>query len=266
MVSDGLKIVMNNSPKKNGFTLIELLVVIVIIAVLVGILLPSLTEARNRAKSITCRSNLKEMALGFMMYLEDNDGYVFPLIHYGRADEGELGKYWYFGFETVSSSTMPEGSRQIDRDLAKLYPYIGEYDSVEICPAFPYKKGNYKPKYTTRWMTYGINAELSPNMTFPGRKVVKFEKKIKSTHKAVLFADTAQVTYWHQPASFSNPMFEEWHYVETDEATVHFRHNSKANILYADTHVDSIEPAKGSFGTLLPQLKIGRFTDRVKFE
>lgn len=266
MVSGGLKTVMNNSHKKNGFTLVELLVVIGIIAVLAGILLPSLTEARNRAKSVICRSNLKEMALGFMMYLEDNDGYVFPLVHFGRDDKGELGKYWYFGFEKVGSLSMPEGSRKIDRSLAKLYPYIREYDSVEICPAFPYQKGNYKPKYTTRWMTYGINAELSPNMTFPGREVVKFEKKIKSAHKAVLFADTAQVNYWQLPASFANPMFEEWHYVEADEATVHFRHNGKANILYPDTHIDSIGPAKGSFGTLLPQLKIGRFEDRVKFE
>jgi prepilin-type N-terminal cleavage/methylation domain-containing protein/prepilin-type processing-associated H-X9-DG protein len=63
--------------KRNGFTLIELLVVVAIIAVLVAVLLPALRSARERAKQVTCSSNLRQIGLGLRMYLDDWNG-VFP--------------------------------------------------------------------------------------------------------------------------------------------------------------------------------------------
>jgi len=56
-----------------GFTLIELLVVIAIIAILAAILFPVFAKAREKARAITCISNMKELGLAFMMYAQDYD-------------------------------------------------------------------------------------------------------------------------------------------------------------------------------------------------
>ena len=56
-----------------AFTLIELLVVIAIIAILAAILFPVFAQARAKARAITCISNMKQLALGEMMYMQDYD-------------------------------------------------------------------------------------------------------------------------------------------------------------------------------------------------
>lgn len=78
--------------KTSGFTLIELLVVIAIISILAAILFPVFARARENARRSSCMSNLKQISLGIMQYIQDYDE-KYPMSWFGRVPGQTYGGY-----------------------------------------------------------------------------------------------------------------------------------------------------------------------------
>jgi prepilin-type N-terminal cleavage/methylation domain-containing protein len=133
---------------RKGFTLIELLVVMVIIALLVGLLLPALGRAREEARKTQCRSNLRQIGLGMMMYANDNgsrlpavySGMYNPPIHidqlewqtvYAGHDDGYNG--WLYNTVKLRYMWVIVGVRQDD----PLLDFVGGVDGGTTGYDFP---------------------------------------------------------------------------------------------------------------------------------
>ncbi|MEO6908259.1 MAG: DUF1559 domain-containing protein [Abditibacteriaceae bacterium] len=132
---------------RNAFTLIELLVVIAIIAILAAILFPVFARARENARRASCQSNMKQMGLGFTMYIQDYDG-QYP---YGSdRDPSE--------FPIGPPSLIGNGSELHWTD--KLQPYI-KSKQIFDCPSV--NKLGYH--HNTDGLTIDAAAEsTSPNI------------------------------------------------------------------------------------------------------
>src|SRR5947208_14150442 len=88
---------MRRSRRGSGFTLIELLVVIAIIAVLAAILFPVFAQARDKARSAACLSNMMQIGKALMIYAQDYDEKTTWFWNAGAANAGKdaLAGYWY---------------------------------------------------------------------------------------------------------------------------------------------------------------------------
>ena len=199
-----------------AFTLIELLVVISIIALLLGILLPSLNKARQLAKKVACSSNMRQMGIALNTYLIDNEDRLPD----SSCHVSDPNKYW----------------------ISILSKYVGE-QLLFRCPAdraknfVDWNKPLDEQSKDLRWSSFALNALLDSKCPrYSGR--YNTARAIRKPQYCVYVAESP--SSWTS-ADHIHP--EQWFYnIQLAKGQVAWdRHSGKSNYLFVDGHADTLE-------------------------
>ena len=201
---------------KFHFTLIELLVVIAIIAILAAILMPSLSQARERGKGMNCLNNMKQLALVFGYYGDDSGGYMPCLDNLGGAG-------------ALNSKGEPIDAKSWLNDTVKRY--LGKIDaSKEPVAVLRCPDERSKVEITTN---YGLNYLVATRGVGRG---IKREEHRQPSRTAMIVENSGHLCYY---CGVTNPGGE--HQTGSSygkNRAVRFQHQERAGVAFIDMHVD----------------------------
>jgi prepilin-type N-terminal cleavage/methylation domain-containing protein len=216
--------------KLRAFTLIELLVVIAIIAVLMAILMPSLRLAKEQARSINCRSNVRTLTLAWLMYKDENDAKLpngqTPTPGYNRSEMAP----WVVMPQNTGDSSVEEKKEFIKQGV--MWPYVKDI-GVYRCPSDKRKNISYhKYAYRTYSIVGGLNGVHPVDGGFGTLPCLKYTDIKQPALKWAFLAECDDRGY-NMNSWVMNPKERQW----VDPFGIWHRNNT-STIGYADGRVE----------------------------